>query len=1182
MNECRVTKESASHPWKRLTVAVLLITALLAFALFVIFRILLTTPSTAKYISHTLSRYTNHKVTVAGLSVTGGTIHLNGIRIESPPDFRNREMLSARSIALTPDVTGLAQGKRSLSRLEIVGLSVTAEKNSTGGWNLSSLLQQFMKKKEQPSAEIFIRRLSLRDVSLKMNGHTLDKLGLTLSDFSTKGTTESKLDFTGKDSAGNPLRVTAEGRVGNNPALHATIDAPAVSLAPLQQYLPGTSPLHLANAQGKLKLSAELRNRLVTIRATAAVKQLTFADSGESQPIAGNLRFEARYDTSADSAELSHSVITVDNLLTVKASGSMQQVTKDRLFTLQLTPDKIDLGSLSSLVPGLGRKGITLSGEISSRGLHLQGNRTAGITAAGGDLYLRKVVIFREKLLILDGGAADSFLKKTAKGWLLDGRIFSKGQRHNSPLIESITTPFSAAATARFKPISAQVPTVKAILMGRPVRGSFHYRAAAPTPFTLTCSATDIPLTALNRLLPEKASANRLSSGKFSLTAGLSGSALQNFKGTATLDLRAASGTLSKKIFTLEKMTVRSKLSRRNAHFSAGGSVAASGGKFDGKPFGAATDFTLADQELTLRKTLFHSNADRIHADKITGTLPPRRAGKATGQLPLLATLTGAKVSRGDLSISGISGHINARYGTATRERTLAGKADFSVRTLTYRNQSLASGTGLLTFDGRNARADVKGYSFGGALFARMQTEIFSKTRGISFSARLQKQKLEQLAGLLPRKTTPYISAGTADILLNGTYLQQTGIEGSLAVTGHDITLEDSTGKTLTSGISANFDALVRGHNLTLKEGLLRHSGGPSLRVEGKVERFAFADRKGTLSFSMPSTTINSLLDAFANALPRSLQEASCEGSCSLSGSAELLGTSGRLNGNLALAAASVEIPSQKIAVTGIEGTIPFSLKFPRQKTVPEPAPLKYNRENYPKLLEALSRPNGSGSRITIGTSRYGALETGKITLLLTATDGIMRISPMVASLYDGTLTGNGYLILKDTPEYGANILLRDVSLKHLCDSFPSIQGYITGRVDGIVSLKNVKGGLKQLTGYVNLWTRSGKGEKMMVSKEFLQKLAGKKLRGFFFQNDRPYDNGEISAFLLNNYLTFEKLDISHTNFLGMKDLSVSVVAVQNRISLDHLLESIRNAAARGKGGDQGAPPIQTDLKWLE
>jgi hypothetical protein len=370
-------------------------------------------------------------------------------------------------------------------------------------------------------------------------------------------------------------------------------------------------------------------------------------------------------------------------------------------------------------------------------------------------------------------------------------------------------------------------------------------------------------------------------------------------------------------------MTFRSKLSRKKAHFSAGGSVAAFGGKFDGKPFGAATEFTLADQELTLRNALLHINADRIHAEKITGTLPPRRTGKSTGQFPLLATLTGAKVSRGDLSLSGISGHINARYGTAAGERTLAGKADFSVRALAYRNQSLASVTGLLTFDGRNARADIKGDSFGGALFARMQTEIFSKTRGISFSARLQKQKLEQLAGLFPRKTTPYISAGTADILLNGTYLRQTGIEGSLAVTGRDITLKDSTGKTLTSGISATF-RLAGQRTKSDPEG--RHPAtwrGPSLRVEGKVERYALADRMGTLTFSMPSTTINSLLDALPMLCPEISREASCEGpvpcraprSCSVP-AARSTGTS--------LAGASVEIPSQKIAVTGIEGTIPF------------------------------------------------------------------------------------------------------------------------------------------------------------------------------------------------------------------------------------------------------------------
>ena len=110
----------------------------------------------------------------------------------------------------------------------------------------------------------------------------------------------------------------------------------------------------------------------------------------------------------------------------------------------------------------------------------------------------------------------------------------------------------------------------------------------------------------------------------------------------------------------------------------------------------------------------------------------------------------------------------------------------------------------------------------------------------------------------------------------------------------------------------------------------------------------------------------------------------------------------------------------------------------------------------------------------------------------------------------------------------------------------------------------------------------------MLVSKEFLQKLAGKKLRGFFFRNDRPYDQAEISATLEKGYLTFETLDISHTNLLGIRDLAVSVAPVQNRIALDHLLEAVKQAAARGKAatstGEQppAEVPVSPEFKWEE
>jgi len=125
------------------------------------------------------------------------------------------------------------------------------------------------------------------------------------------------------------------------------------------------------------------------------------------------------------------------------------------------------------------------------------------------------------------------------------------------------------------------------------------------------------------------------------------------------------------------------------------------------------------------------------------------------------------------------------------------------------------------------------------------------------------------------------------------------------------------------------------------------------------------------------------------------------------------------------------------------------------------------------------------------------------------------------------------------------------------------------------------------LTGYLDLWAREGGGERMLLSKEFLQRLAGKKLRGFFFQNDRPYDRAEISATLEHGQLTFESLDISHTNLLGVKDLQVTVAPFHNRIALDHLLTAVREAATRGKavgGGteDTGEPPLEPQFQWRD
>ncbi|MDA8414583.1 MAG: hypothetical protein M0023_12465, partial [Desulfobacteraceae bacterium] len=146
-----------------------------------------------------------------------------------------------------------------------------------------------------------------------------------------------------------------------------------------------------------------------------------------------------------------------------------------------------------------------------------------------------------------------------------------------------------------------------------------------------------------------------------------------------------------------------------------------------------------------------------------------------------------------------------------------------------------------------------------------------------------------------------------------------------------------------------------------------------------------------------------------------------------------------------------------------------------------------------------------------------------------------------------------------------------------------------SGKIDGIVSVQGRGSQLSGITGFTEFWARETSAEKMLVSKAFLQRLSGKKLSGFFFSSDRSYDHAGIKAVLEKGFLTFDSLDISHTNLFGVRDLSVTIAPSQNRIALEHLLGSIKEATVRGTGatGATGketpaeAPPA-AEFKWDE
>jgi hypothetical protein len=137
------------------------------------------------------------------------------------------------------------------------------------------------------------------------------------------------------------------------------------------------------------------------------------------------------------------------------------------------------------------------------------------------------------------------------------------------------------------------------------------------------------------------------------------------------------------------------------------------------------------------------------------------------------------------------------------------------------------------------------------------------------------------------------------------------------------------------------------------------------------------------------------------------------------------------------------------------------------------------------------------------------------------------------------------------------------VSLKTLCDTIQPIQGFISGKVDGIVSVKGGGTGLSNLVGKGEFWVDSTAGEKTMISREFLQKVGGVSAK--FYLGDRRFDKGILEAYLKDGYVIFKELELSNRNLLGMTDLSVKVAPFNNRIDFEHLLWTITEAATRAK-----------------
>lgn len=596
-----------------------------------------------------------------------------------------------------------------------------------------------------------------------------------------------------------------------------------------------------------------------------------------------------------------------------------------------------------------------------------------------------------------------------------------------------------------------------------------------------------------------------------------------------------------------------------------------------------------SDGNVLIENAVIKTRDAAMELARLSSRIPGKQVSASTVRYPLNLDFSGLNIRRANALLKGVNGRFDGAYASDMKERWLEGTAELAAEKAGWQGKETVAPALKAEFSRAEGKAAFKTGLLGGSVEVSSVFNPFAPLEKVTFRT---KAKGIGLAGIMKYagvRGDNEFSGGTLDGSCDGSYSRSAGFSCDFQAGGRDIALSGKGGKKILSGAGVDFAGHLSGRKLVIDQAKMTVDKDVAIKAGGAIDNAFQPDRNGKVVFTVPRTSLAAIADSFINVLPRSLQEATIGGDVSAEGVVTLREGKTVADGAISLARVNIDAPTEKMKISDINGTFPLSFNLAGKTAAFKPeATHVFSRQNYNALLQQLRHTQEKGETVSIGSISFGGLGVDSLELRLKAAKGITEIVSLDSSLYGGAIFGSGFFTLQDGIFYRGDMLVNGISLLQLCRAFPAITGYISGKVDGIFSFQGKGGKLSDITGFSELWARTAKDEKMLVSREFLQRLSGKKLSGFFFSSDRSYDHAGIKAGLEKGYLTFNALDISNTNFLGIRDLSVTIAPGQNRIAIDHLLNSIKDAAVRGKNatGPEGttpapAPPA-TEFKWAE
>lgn len=336
------------------------------------------------------------------------------------------------------------------------------------------------------------------------------------------------------------------------------------------------------------------------------------------------------------------------------------------------------------------------------------------------------------------------------------------------------------------------------------------------------------------------------------------------------------------------------------------------------------------------------------------------------------------------------------------------------------------------------------------------------------------------------------------------------------------------------------------------------------------------------VSFVTPSIPAERLQATVFDFLPEMLCYGSFQGATSVSGSLFASGDRTRLDLVLQADGLGYLSEDKSLRVKGVRGSLPLSLNLDggSPELTGYSAP---DRSEHRRAFEQLGRACDGNPILSVDRVRFSVFSADRLKFRAVAEDGALLLGLCDGEIWGGALRGRARIaVSKDGPRYAGQIMARGASLKAFCEQSGALRGFMSGVANATLTLGGDAAGIARAKALGEIWVDPEGAEPKVISRDFLVKMGGERIRSLLHSNRLEYDKGAFKCGLSGGVLSVYELELQHeanpVKALVRKDVSFEVrVPQKNSISLDQLVKNIKNLEVQAGVGK--APPVRPRAK---